>query len=516
MGNVTAVLIDTVAIQRYVFDGNKLKENIGASNNVRDIYRDRLQICIKDVIGSKVSFNAWLEHPEIVHIIEPGAVFEVGYIGGGNALLFFKEKNQAEAFVQLWTKKLLVEIPGIQVAVALDEKFDIECFAESLERLFNLLSINKNRFFPQTILPKHGITADCPLSGLSAENFFLLDDEERYISSVAYAKLRSESKAVEEWLDEDDRKRYTFTDNINLVGQAAGKDYIAIVHIDGNDMGERFKKCRTLTEIRLLSGKVNKIMDTTFIRLVHNIVERMQFFLNDKYGFKISESDEKKVLPIRPILIAGDDITFVTDGRLGVPLAEQYLQLLVEIGKCEFSACAGVAITKTKYPFYMGYQLAEALCANAKQEARKNPGTSWLDFHLAYGGFSGSLKDIRVEKYSIRDGRLNYGPYLVTVDGNHEKSIQHLKEGIKKFSNTEQWPRSKVKELRKVLTLGRESAEQFINERKSKNCFLPEIPGKGYHVKGFENNVTPYFEMIELSEFYPIGLMDDKGGTKNQ
>jgi hypothetical protein len=255
-------------------------------------------------------------------------------------------------------------------------------------------------------------------------------------------------------------------------------------------------------------------MDTTFKKLVHHVIEWMPFFLNEKNGFRISELDEKKILPIRPILIAGDDITFITNGGLGVHLAEQYLQLFAEIGKGQFSACAGVAITKTKYPFYMGYQLAEDLCANAKQAARERPGTSWLDFHLAYGGFSGSLKDIRVEKYSIRDGRLNYGPYLVTGDGTQEKHIQYLKEGIKQFSNTEQWPRSKMKEFRKILTLGRDSAEQFINEMKSKKRFLPEIPGKGYHVSGFEDNITPYIDMIELSEFYPIGLMDNKGGQK--
>lgn len=405
MGNVTAVLMDTVAIQKYVFGGNKLKENIGASANVSGIYQDYLQSSVEDVVGRNVSFEAWREEPETVRITGPEVAFEVGYIGGGNALLFFQERARAEAFVKHWSKKLLVETPGLQVAVAVAENFDMERFAESLDCLFKSLAINKNRFFPQTILPKHGITADCPLSGLSAEIAFTLDNEKRYISSVAHAKLRNEHDPGLDWLTEEERKLYVFTENINLLGQAAGKDYIAIVHIDGNAMGERFKKCRTLPEIRTLSEQVGKTMATTFKKLVQHVIEQMGFFSDPKNGFEVSQSNGKTILPIRPILVEGDDITFVTAGRLGVHLAEQYLHLLRETGEGGFSACAGVAITKTKYPFFRGYQLAETLCDNAKKEARKNPGTSWLDFHLSYGGMSGPLAVIREEKYHTRGGR---------------------------------------------------------------------------------------------------------------
>ncbi|HCT36324.1 MAG TPA: hypothetical protein DF292_04730 [Firmicutes bacterium] len=510
MPKVTAVLIDTVSIQKYVFAGNKLRENIGASRNVSLIYQEPLQKAVKDVLGQPVSLEAWLEKPEDVALMEPNAEanFEVGYVGGGNALLFFREQKHAETFVELWTKRLLIEFPGIQVAVAIDSDFDMDNFKASLQKLFIILRDNKNRYLTQTTLPKHGITADCPLSGLSAEVSDSISDN-KPVSSVVHAKLQSavDSKlddAEATWLDPAVRKNYVFTDQIDALGQIEGNSHIAIVHIDGNSMGEQFKNCQTLQEIRSLSKKVKGYVDSAFKKMLQHLIE--QETLLSENGFKVHKSGEKLVLRVRPILIEGDDITFIADGRIGVYLAEKYLQFLEEASHHEMTACAGVAITKTKYPFYRGYQLAEELCSCAKKEARKKPNTSWLDFHLAYGGFSGQLATVRQERYSTRDGLLLFGPYLVTAVKNHPKNIAYLREGIKRLNDREEWPRNKVKGLRTALTLGKDASEKYIAENIEAGK-LPVIPGGNYDKQAFDHGATPYYEMIELSEFYPVGLI---------
>lgn len=501
---VAAVLIDTVSIQKYIFAGNKLKENIGASRNVSNIYKEHLQSAVEEAVGRKISLTVWQEDPESLCMAEDfEADFEVGYIGGGNALLFFREKDQAEAFVRIWTKKLLIEVPGIQTAVAIDSDFDVVNFKSSIQRLFESLRENKNRYLPQTFLPKHGITADCPLSGLSAEIRDTYSNS-KYVSSVVHAKLKSAADLTMEWLDEKKREKYIFTDKIDSLGQIEGNSYIAVVHIDGNSMGERFKNCQTLQETRKLSIQVKKFVDKAFARLLDHLIE-IEPHLSEN-GFAVSKIGEKTVLRIRPMLVEGDDITFISDGRLGVYLAEKYLQLLAEVSNNEMSACAGVAITKTKYPFYRGYQLAEELCANAKKNARKMTGTSWLDFHLAYGGFSGSLDLVRSERYRTRDGSLTFGPYLISSDKENAKNIIHLISGIRLLKDPEQWPQNKVKDLRTVLTLGKDATEHFITESIRKGA-MPVVPGGSYEKCGFDNGATPYHDMIELSEFYPVGLL---------
>ena len=166
---VQAVLIDTVSIQKYVFESNKLKENLGASYLIQDMYEYHLQKTVQSIFPSgKFDFNAWRDSPDKSLIEEEGVGFEIGYIGGGKGLLFFKDKNNAEEFIKEWTRKLLIEAPGVITAIASDT-FDIDHFKEENRKLFNILQENKNRCVPQTVIPRHGITAECSRSGNSMD-----------------------------------------------------------------------------------------------------------------------------------------------------------------------------------------------------------------------------------------------------------------------------------------------------------------------------------------------------------
>lgn len=513
MNQKIALLIDTISIQRYVFAGNRLKENIGASRIVQEIYEDTLSESVAGVLGHTVDFTNWRKEPEKIFINDPAVDFEVGYIGGGNALLLFKEEEQAKEVLESWTRRLLVEAPGIRTAVALSP-FDLYNFRVELDRLFCQLTKNKNEFSPQTVLPKHGITMDCPLSGLSADVYHHEPDFNRYISAVVKAKL---DKAMEENLSPAIKAflepHYTFTNEINNLGQEKGESHIAVIHIDGNSLGEAFKSCQSLAEIRQLSVDVANIMETALKEMITYITSKIEYFEKPENGFQLRKKDGRIILPFRPLLLGGDDFTFVADGRLGIPLAKVFLCSLtgkkIKDKTRKLSACAGISITKTKYPFYHSYQLAEELCKNAKKEARKNHGTSWLDFHLSYGGFSGSLESIREKHYCLKDSRLNFGPYLVAPDNKENgKNINFLINGIKEFDNEMRWPRSKVKEMRMALTLGKESATQFLSDMKSKNRQPLPLPNGTYEINGFENGTTPYFDQIELTGFYPEFLRE--------
>ena len=77
------------------------------------------------------------------------------------------------------------------------------------------------------------------------------------------------------------------------------------------------------------------------------------------------------------------------------------------------------------------------------------------------------------------------------------KLIKKGKDGKPAF------PNSKIKELREILTLGESSGKIYISEMKARGRKLPEIKGRQFHEKLFDNNSTPYFDMIELIEFYP-------------
>ncbi len=525
MSNITAVLADTVSIQKYVYSSNRLKENIGASNIVTNIYEDSLKNSVKNILKHDVNLHEWEKKPEYISIQNPDTDFEVGYIGGGNALLFFNNKNTAKEFIKEWTRNLLEEAPSLNVAFGICNNFDIDNFQNERDNLYKQLEINKSKYFPQTFLPKHGITADCPYSGLSAEIYKpeSFDEKGNYISSASYAKYKNTDKDnVKRYVERVSNERFTCTTNIDKLGQTKGQNHIAIVYLDGNSMGEQFKSCKNLVETRRLSKCLKDIMQDVYEDFLDYVIEHMPFFRKNENGFEIKQENGKYIIPFRPILKEGDDITFITDGRLGIPFAEKYLELMSNrtlLNGKRLSACAGVAIIKTKYPFFRGYSLAEELCQRAKVEARENDGTSWLDFHVAYGGFSGSLEEIRKNKYVTQDGQLHFGPYLVSSKNkSDEKNIFHLKEGIKSFLDRERWPRSKVKEFRECLTLGRTASRQFVYEAKLKGRELYNFKetGKAYGTNVWQDRFTPYFDMIELLDLFPEYFLADRGQVNGE
>ncbi|MCF8011041.1 MAG: hypothetical protein K9L17_01065 [Clostridiales bacterium] len=519
MNTVTAVLLDTVSIQKYVFASNLLKENLGASYLVDNIYNGDLKESLKEVLGFDPDVDSWQKDPQKINIAEDSSVeYETGYIGGGNALLLFRELETAKVFVNNWTRRLLVTAPGLQIAAAIGNlDLDNNSFSESLVQLFKQLTKNKNKFFPNTSLPKHGITADCPHSGFSTEFYYEdFEYEKVYVSSVSWSKLcaaqKSEEKIIKEY-KEVLGNNYTFTNKIDLLGQVEGKSYISIVHIDGNEMGKRFSKCQTLPERRNLSIAVDKATKSAFGKLLQYIRDNIGLLQEEGFNINKNLGKTKTIFPIRPIVLGGDDVTFVTDGRLGVHLAEKFVRFIEKekIGENEnLYTSAGVVITKSKHPFFRGYEMAEGLCDSAKEGARKQKNSSWLDFHIVYGGFSGNLGEIR-EKNIAQGGKLYFGPYIIS-NLQETKSITNLKNGIKEFGDKEKWPRSKVKELRSVLPLGKSEVEKFIRELRGVRLRLPYITGeKDYSINGWEDKETPYFDMIELLEFYPISLLSEQG-----
>jgi len=541
MSTIYAVLLEVASIQRYVFGSNKLKENYGASYLVENMFEENLKSAWKKVGLDARAFELWTEwakdedaaddFADEIRILKPEIEAEVGYIGGGNALLFFIDQEKAKKLAKEWSKELLINTPGLNPTIAISETDseylnNKEEFPESISALFKVMGENKSKYQPQTTLPRHGITAECNRTGLSAECFDT--DKKIYISSVAKAKLDAADKATSKLLQDfaevlQIKSKYSFPEKFEELGQSDDDSHISIVHIDGNSMGYKFKECKTLPEIRKLSKSVKNATKKSVGDLLEVIIKKI-----DDPAFNQNFAYNGIWLPIRPIIIGGDDITFVCPGRLGVYFAKIFMEKFAEKEvkkgneRIPLSSCAGIAITKTKYPFYRGYELAEELCKNAKKESRKEENSSWLDFHLAYGGFSGELKDIRRANYEGAAGHLCLRPYRVVGKINDHRNFSECIKGIKHFkgmngSKEEEepeqkgWPNSKIKELREVLTMGHTSARIFIQEMNYRDRTLPEIEGHpeckdtGWLCEN-KKHVTPYFDMLELMEIYPIKL----------
>lgn len=527
---IFAVLFDTVSIQNYVFSSNKLKENVGASFLVEEIFgkyiKDALLKTDIQFNESELDFCKSTNKFNELKIKNDSVEFEVGFIGGGNALLFFKSILKARAFIQTWSKLLLLHAPGLKTSATIESTNILEIennYQVFYKKLYESLEKRKQNESLQVTFPQYGITTPCNLTDFSAESILEKKDSNNkksyeYISSVAVSKLNNvgdANKKLQKTFIPNHLNEYQFTNDSENFGQEKGKDnYIAIVHIDGNDMGKLFKeKGTSIGKIREIACKILDISQEKFKKLIEKIIE-----LDKKYCLNLSIEDGKENLPIRPIIFGGDDITYICEGKLGIWSAYTLLNDLSKetiIDDIKFSACAGVAITNTKFPLYRGYKLAEEACRNAKIERSQSKFQgSWIDFHIHYKGITGSLEEIRSLHFQSPQGNLcKYRPYKI---GSKEED-KSFENAIKNAKIMKKWPSGVIHKLREVLTQDGLSSNKFIRENE-----LKEIDLKVFNVERHfyerlfdypeepEKSTTPYFDLIELTEFYPKFLLEEE------
>ena len=525
---ITAVLIDSLSIQQYIFASNKLREQIGASYIVEKlIFYECIPLALQEVFNLTVipEANAW-ESEANTYLLEEkaDAAFEIGYIGGGNALVLFREAQKANEFIKAHSFLLLLHFPGIKTAYAVDENFAYtdDAYKACRERLSKQLIQNRNFHTTLTVPFKPGIADDCDFSGEAKEDFKVREiqaegrSKQVFASAVTYSKqnddLIKEARKylTDRLLSAKEIAQYVFTDNQEELGQPDEKGYIAIVHADGNGMGQKFLDATSLAKTRTLSAGTKLFATEVMKNLMQDVIDAVATV---DY-LKINEDDEgHRILPIRPIIAGGDDITFVCEGRLGIYLAERLLYHMtsVSIDGDKIQACAGVVLVHSKFPFYKAYKLCEEVTKVAKDDSRGTE-TSRLHYHLSTGGFSGSYEDIVRQEFTVPGkGSLKFGPYVMNSETD-EKAIVALRSRIKDFST--KWPRSKAKELRDVLRRTESDEKYFITTLKvhKKSEEMKKTTEKTIDVL-WQNGKTIYFDAIELVDFYPAELINKTNKT---
>lgn len=496
---VGAILLDTRSIQKYVFGCNKLKTNTGASYLVDGIFTEAMVNVLKQS-SLKMPAQDWKEAKELEMSKENSDTeCEIAYIGGGNMLILVRKGEEAlricRELVQKWSLKVLLEAPGLKTGAAIGEiDLSKENFQDSLKALYTQLKENQNNVLPQVDLPYTGFTVECDYSG-KAVNVYN-KDYKRLVSAEVEAKTAAydaADKKIKKDFYEVLGDEYDFCSELESLGYKDGESYISVIHIDGNNMGVKFSNCRDMQERKNLSKKVQQTVEHAFGYLVKKIVTEYDSYA-DVLDMRALKQGNKRLLPLRPIIIGGDDITFICPGRMGLQYAQTFIEyvnsedlldkelfsgklydedLYTHIKKItgkqiskSLSCCAGVAIVPAKYPFFRAYELAEQLCDEAKEKSRKDDG-NYLDFAILHGEKYGDIQMLRKEQYESANGNLHYGPYNVLGDKTDKQSVKGLLALSEKLA-ADKMPRNKVKELRRVLHEDKHSMSIFLE-----NC--PEI-----------------------------------------
>lgn len=536
-----ALLVEASGIQEYVFGSNELAQHIGASELVTQATTDwlfdkrtGLLPTPHNVVRSEPgSPSRWQITDKT---LAQGLSAEVVYAGGGNALLLLADEAQARALALGLTSKALCDAPGLRLAVAW-QPFQPGQLAAAVDDLHKEVGAKKREPARSAPLLGLGVTAACVYTSGPA---VAVDERGRYVSAEVQAKQKegrangSGNARLLEYLGDVRRDNFEFVYDFNQLGTRHDSSYLAVAHTDGNRMGDRIVKYIAqyahddglyIKAYREFSASVQETAHRALVSTVgllldpSNLVydgEKDAYTIGGKAPVQRSQDDKFDRLPFRPIVFGGDDVTFVCDGRLGLPLTAHYLSQMAAQRLPDgepLHARAGVAIVPNHYPFARAYDLSARLCDSAKEFIKEvdpsKRALTALDWHFAVTGLLQPLKAMRAREYTVSEGSLLLRPLrLAPVDRQEPRSWDVFSDLIEAFvKEGGAWAnrRNKVKALREALRDGPEAVKLLLRSLREDDP-LPTSSGLAAYVDaattGWQGDRCIYFDAVEALDFY--------------
>ncbi len=512
-------LVDILGIQRFVYATNRLRDVVGGSELV-------------DRAASKGEIRRQTLASDD----------EVIFGAGGNLLLCFKDETRAREFAGRYSRWLMDTAPGLEACIV-HEPYQEGGLKDALIAVRQTMQKAKMKRLPAGDLLGLGVDEPCIATGLPANYLDKNDDgaDEAISHGVWLRRDEFRSASAECPTSRKDLPPLVYPAELDKLGRSSGEiSLMGVVHIDGNGIGQRLNDWLaafdgTDEELKAKYGEVSEglsgLASDTFAHIREKAVELIEpgqkkdeWVISNRFtgaSFSLYWQDGKLCAPIRPILVAGDDLTFVCDGRLALALAAEGLRFFEQqeipyLGRA--TACAGVALVKTHAPFVRAYELSEALCRSAKKVSRANAGNGQpappaLDWQINLTSPSEIIESLRERPHGGH--RLTCRPYLVESPGParsvcwkwmEEQVLTGQKQGFLGNPNdrtAQGWHRhrNKMKQFPELALSGPGSVSAALAAWQVAHGYLKLPCGRD----GFEGGATYLLDAVELLDvYYPL------------
>lgn len=480
------MILEVSQKQAYIFAAKKLKENAVRSQDINTVTSSKF--------FARMAGELYQEENNLV------------YAGGGHTVLQFDSQEQAVAFAKVITEMVLRQYPGLELFVKTIEYNPAKTSGDNLKELSKALEAKKARRLASFRLIDFGLEQPLEYGGIKLNG----SGGEGVLPPEGY------------------RFPSQFEELVNALPGETADNFIAVIHIDGNAMGTRvdnifkastgdWEHCRT--SLRRFSEGIQADFEAAFQATVDEVIRILQ---------------PRRDLPIRPVIMAGDDVCFVTAGNIGLECARLFIEKLKAkpngVDHKPYAACAGVALVHLKYPFHRAYDLAEELCNNAKRFGAgldSQGRVSTMDWHIEFGQLKDSLSELRRD-YRTEDGcHLELRPMTVQVpEGVQKPAPERTYDFFRTLCGAMEdrrgkIARSKIKELRTALKQGEVEGEFFLQDKEiDELLYAPlqaayplrdwpeELKRKGafrvFAEKNGEEKRCLFFDAIELLDHYQM------------
>ncbi|WP_288765310.1 hypothetical protein [uncultured Porphyromonas sp.] len=436
-------------IQQFIFNSNKIREIAGASELVKAICDDLFE----QVAGTEANII--------------GAAGEIRHIFGS------ADEEVCRKVVREFPKLVMQEAPGITISQAvigydewsgsltrqLDDQLKVQRNKPVLNLNYGLMGMKRMN---DTGLPISGKNRKGEYSDAST----IKKEEGSSLLELVETSFGMQVKSAEVAFDVEDITNHN--------------DWVAIIHADGNGVGQVVREVAKDKETyRAFSKTLGKVTQEAAQKAYQQVAQRPDF---------LGRSGR---IPIRPVILGGDDLTVIIRGDLAIEYVATYLEAFEQLSEEQLgakkllgsqhkrlTACAGIAFTKSSYPFYYGYNLAESLCGVAKKIAKHPPfvqpdkgelAPSCLMFHKVQDGYVMDYDDIISRELLPQPTHsFQYGPYflnkesaLLSSDGRYF-TIEELIDFGEQLNRMDPGVKSGLRQWLSLINKDEEQAEQRL------------------------------------------------------
>jgi hypothetical protein len=488
-------------IQSFIFQTNALREIAGASELVEQICTDLFTKSVSRFSEENVIVNA-----------------------AGNIKYVFNDEEQCKELVRIFPKTVMEFAPGIPIRQAVVKvEGDIEKgHIDELERRLRVQRNKSLRPFDLGLMAMNR-SRKTGLPAFKMENGDYLDLGSWKKKKVVENEKPEEnephkySRLLKALLGETFKGETTL--NFKTITKTKSDNYswLAVIHADGNNMGVALQKLAEATK-----GVTGEKFLQLFRKFSLALDESTQEAARKAYN-EVDKPETNKIIPFRPIVIGGDDLTLVCRADLALEFTKLFLEnfrketekrfqdlpFKIDFLKDGLTACAGIAFIKESYPFHYGYHLAETLCTEAKKVAKDGLGEnqttpSCLMFHKVQDSFVEDFGEIRERELCAgkdeKKIRFDFGPYY--LESTQKKpTIEHLekcvsqldgKEGNAIKSHLRQW----LTDLHNQPGLAKQKLERLVSvESKPTKKILGELKLPNAAI---QNGKSPVYDWLTI------------------
>lgn len=431
---MSAAYLATLAIegiQKYILSTSKLKEMIGGS-------------AIINYIASPDFYDpllAGLNLEKNTAFTPDAGKYIVAQANAGALRLIVFKRDLAENFLRSACQRLLANFPGLPFYSAIsefdwtDDQDGRKAYARARKEADDIIAARRNKGPAPAGAPLLPILRVSRLDGLPAaggdKEFFSLPSAARRDREMLNRSARELRKIVKapaglELVWEDDLEK--------MLQDQEGR--IALICMDGNDLGKLFGEMlgegeagglslsKSLSALKDFSDNIQKCNLEAFAFACQKIID---------YELKLwarknpDSAPEKLVMPLRPLVMGGDDITLIARADIALALVRAFTDKFMEIGgKYRLSLGVGMVVMPMSYPFAKAFPLAESLQDSAKKLTRSlAPGVrpSSLDYLVLTEDAENNMQAIRQRLYTSADGFLLTSKPLALGNGRLRKLI---------------------------------------------------------------------------------------------